>query len=107
MAFIYQMCQGSSDVSDTEEVQLFLQVVETNVNITHGETSDYMQHLTLDGGQTLWQDAFWLSRQQGSRGVHVHVKCLSKKLHMGLYHLQHVGCDLIQVLDTTDFHCQQ
>lgn len=32
---------------------------------------------------------------------------LSKKLHMGFYYFQHVGCDLIQVLDTTDIHCQQ
>lgn len=32
---------------------------------------------------------------------------LSKKLHMSLYYLQHVGCDLIQVLDAADIQCQQ
>lgn len=32
---------------------------------------------------------------------------LSKKVYMSLHHFQHVGCDLIQVLDATDIHCQQ
>lgn len=31
---------------------------------------------------------------------------LSENLHMSLYHLQHVGADLIQVLYTSDIHCQ-
>ena len=32
---------------------------------------------------------------------------LSKKVHMGMHHFQHVGCDLIQVRDTANIHGQQ
>lgn len=50
----------------------------------------------------------WFNLHYNIHDIHFHkLPYLSKKLHMGLYHFQHVGCDLIQVLDTPDIHCQQ